>query len=248
MDGMAQGAMSACQEMQRRWAALPLFARRTKVTIAGAPFDSHVAAGVVAHKFPPEPESYEGVSDASKAVASGSCDEWDTQTHDTEDCSLPTQSETAKAQSSLADGTGDVLLATAGSSPEPDMIDDYALRAAIEIDGAAMVLEAASSTKMRVWRCSFPGCSSRMLFTRACDLRKHHRRHSNRFYCRVAGCPRSASDSHRWFASEKDRSRHEAKHNPHIRCSWTGGICARLFSRLDNMKDHVRRVHGEAGG
>jgi hypothetical protein len=119
-------------------------------------------------------------------------------------------------------------------------------------------------------RCPYPGCMSRASFTRTCDLRKHYRRHLQRFYCRVAGCPRSAPGTasgepdilsqparaegnprmvmtdtrrlHSWFASHKDRARHEAKHSPHIRCAWEG--CGRVFSRLDNMKDHVRRIHG----
>jgi hypothetical protein len=121
-----------------------------------------------------------------------------------------------------------------------------------------------------VWRCPYPSCTSSATFTRLSDLRKHHRRHFQRYYCRISGCPRSEStfpglpgpaQDHeqleaasppttgvssttrkRWFASKKDRARHEAKHNPHIRCGWEG--CDRVFSRLDNMKDHVRRIHG----
>jgi len=48
------------------------------------------------------------------------------------------------------------------------------------------------------------------------------------------------------FSSKKDRVRHEAKHNPRILCEWIGadgGMCGRKFSRVDNMKDHVRRIH-----
>ena len=156
------------------------------------------------------------------------------------------------------------------------------------------------------WRCAFPNCNSRALFTRGCDLRKHYNRHSKHLFCRVEGCPQSepfamaagadpksnqsirgvgTSVGNRFipygqthsvgFSSKKDRARHEAKHNPSIRCEWSADTdeygkprdplpgesrqvirgeslgeagnrrdaCGRVFSRMDNMKDHVRRVH-----
>ena len=92
--------------------------------------------------------------------------------------------------------------------------------------------------KDRSWRCTYPGCRSKVTFQRGCDLRKHYKRHSKTLFCRYSECPKSLSDG---FSSEKDRIRHEAKHNPTIKCEWDG--CFRLFSRKDNMKDHVRRVH-----
>jgi hypothetical protein len=111
----------------------------------------------------------------------------------------------------------------------------------------------------QTWRCAYPGCTSRALFTRGCDLRKHFNRHSKHLFCRVEGCPQSEacaladSSSRRGsasggggFSSKKDRARHEAKHNPGIRCEWRGSEgeeCGRVFSRMDNMKDHVRRIH-----
>lgn len=88
------------------------------------------------------------------------------------------------------------------------------------------------------WRCSYPGCSSKTVFHRGCDLRKHHKRHGRHFFCRHPGCPKSTTGG---FSSRKDRGRHEAKHNPSINCGWEG--CTRIFSRMDNMRDHVRRVH-----
>lgn len=114
------------------------------------------------------------------------------------------------------------------------------------------------------WRCAYPGCTSRATFTRGCDLRKHYNRHSKHLFCRVEGCPQSqaaalaksaASAAHSpngtpiltgGFSSKKDRARHEAKHNPGIKCEWhgpNGEDCGRMFSRMDNMKDHVRRIH-----
>ncbi|KAH8700651.1 hypothetical protein BGW36DRAFT_374649 [Talaromyces proteolyticus] len=88
------------------------------------------------------------------------------------------------------------------------------------------------------WRCAHPGCSSKTVFTRACDLRKHYNRHKKYLFCRFEGCPQATDGG---FSSKKDRARHEAKHNPQITCEWNG--CDRVFSRVDNMKDHVRRIH-----
>lgn len=88
------------------------------------------------------------------------------------------------------------------------------------------------------WRCAHPGCTSQALFRRGCDLRKHFNRHRKHLFCRHEGCPQSRQGG---FSSKKDRARHEAKHNPGIVCEWDG--CGRVFSRVDNMKDHVRRIH-----
>jgi hypothetical protein len=88
------------------------------------------------------------------------------------------------------------------------------------------------------WSCAYPGCSSRVSFTRACDLRKHFNRHKKSLFCRFENCPQANEGG---FSSKKDRDRHEASHNPQIQCEWEG--CGRIFSRVDNMKDHVRRIH-----
>ncbi|KAL8757275.1 MAG: hypothetical protein Q9199_002342 [Rusavskia elegans] len=88
------------------------------------------------------------------------------------------------------------------------------------------------------WKCAYPGCTSYAVFTRGCDLRKHYRRHSKTLFCRQQGCPAATEGG---FSSRKDRDRHEAKHRPDIPCEWRG--CDRVFSRVDNMKDHVRRIH-----
>ncbi|KAJ5143579.1 uncharacterized protein N7515_002366 [Penicillium bovifimosum] len=94
------------------------------------------------------------------------------------------------------------------------------------------------------WRCAYPGCSSQASFRRGCDLRKHFNRHRKYLACRYEGCPQSVRSG---FSSKKDRARHEAKHNPGVLCEWEG--CGKVFSRVDNMKDHVRRIHrkGEVG-
>lgn len=80
------------------------------------------------------------------------------------------------------------------------------------------------------WSCAYPGCSSRSTFNRGCDLRKHFKRHTKSLFCRHESCPQSVEGG---FSSKKDRSRHEAKHNPGVVCEWDG--CERLFSRQDNM-------------
>lgn len=116
-----------------------------------------------------------------------------------------------------------------------------------------------SGSQGQAWRCAYPGCTSRATFTRGCDLRKHYNRHSKHLFCRVEGCPQSeAAAAGRakstdqplsgGFSSKKDRARHEAKHNPGIKCEWRGlegEECGRVFSRMDNMKDHVRRIHNK---
>ena len=113
----------------------------------------------------------------------------------------------------------------------------------------------------QAWRCAYPACTSRAVFTRGCDLRKHFNRHSKHLFCRFDGCPQgeaavlaAAAEAAQLgpaallggFSSKKDRDRHEAKHNPGINCEWRGPDgeeCGRVFSRVDNMKDHVRRIH-----
>lgn len=92
----------------------------------------------------------------------------------------------------------------------------------------------------RSWRCAYANCSSQAVFTRGCDLRKHFRRHTKSLFCRHEDCPQSREGG---FSSKKDRDRHEARHFPEIPCSVKG--CGRVFSRVDNMKDHVRRIHGK---
>ncbi|KAE8377390.1 hypothetical protein BDV26DRAFT_304956 [Aspergillus bertholletiae] len=82
------------------------------------------------------------------------------------------------------------------------------------------------------------------------DFRRRDRQHVKRFFCRYKNCLQSEPDSpsfkKRGFTTRKDRDRHEARHKPEIRCQWRneqGEQCTRLFSRMDNMRDHVRRIH-----
>ena len=86
----------------------------------------------------------------------------------------------------------------------------------------------------RTWKCAYPGCNSKAIFVRPCDLRKHYNRHQKLYFCRHDDC----NDTN-GFSSKKDRTRHEARHNPGVKCEWEG--CERIFSRVDNMRDHLKR-------
>ena len=88
----------------------------------------------------------------------------------------------------------------------------------------------------RTWTCAYPSCSSKAIFNRPCDLRKHFNRHSKNYFCRHEGCPQTQEGG---FSSKKDRARHESKHNPGVVCDWDG--CERMFSRVDNMRNHMAR-------
>ncbi|KAH7174901.1 transcription factor [Fusarium flagelliforme] len=99
--------------------------------------------------------------------------------------------------------------------------------------------------------CPFPNCKSVAIFDSGRDFRRHYRQHFKRFFCRYAECPQSAQDlrevdGRRGFATRKDRARHESKHKPTVQCPWhdqDGRQCLRVFSRVDNMRDHYRRIH-----
>lgn len=86
------------------------------------------------------------------------------------------------------------------------------------------------------WTCAYPHCSSKAIFIRPCDLRKHFNRHNKNFYCRYEAC---AQNHEAGFSSKKDRLRHESKHNPGVQCEWDA--CERVFSRVDNMRNHMAR-------
>lgn len=153
------------------------------------------------------------------------------------------------------------------SHPERSRYDDDVvlsrIMSSVEVDDTSSMIDANESfvveVEAHVWRCLYPSCTSTRPFARRCDLRKHIRRHFKHLFCRVPDCPKSEPASMTVssasgkdgvvlgkFSSEKDRARHEAKHDPRIRCQWqfaNGQQCTRLFSRKDNMQDHVKRVH-----
>ncbi|KAI9890674.1 MAG: hypothetical protein M1814_003743 [Vezdaea aestivalis] len=95
------------------------------------------------------------------------------------------------------------------------------------------------------WTCNYPGCSSEAVIRRACDLRKHYKRHVKTLFCGHEGCPQSEAGAGEGggFSTKKDRERHERSHEPNIRCEYPG--CSKVGSRADNMRDHYRRKHGQ---
>lgn len=93
----------------------------------------------------------------------------------------------------------------------------------------------ASPRGVSQYLCDNPGCKK--VYPRLCDLRKHKKRHLKPFPCRDTTCETL-------FSTEKDRDRHErSKHRreEHLVCA----VCGHRTARKDNMKDHVRRRHGE---
>jgi hypothetical protein len=132
------------------------------------------------------------------------------------------------------------------TSPLPSLhaSADLVTNAAVE---AIKTSELGEEGPVRALSCPFRGCNSKLLFTRVCDLNKHYRQHFKRFFCRVEGCPMSEQaalsgkndGSSIGFALKKDRLRHETSHNPSIRCE----ICGKVFSRADNMQNHIQRIH-----
>lgn len=128
--------------------------------------------------------------------------------------SFPTQSRQTSAMSNQSFASGlAVFEVCRNASPEPKTPTAYGFRGP---DNS--------------WSCAWPGCTSHARFTRACDLRKHFKRHSKTLFCRYDGCPQSREAG---FSSKKDRARHETKHNPKITCEWEN--CGRLFGRVDSM-------------
>ncbi|KAH8888937.1 hypothetical protein GQ53DRAFT_825711 [Thozetella sp. PMI_491] len=134
------------------------------------------------------------------------------------------------------------------TSPSSDSLDDAGHDALLDIS-------ASDSWAGRVpTKCSFPGCKSTIRFTRRCDLRKHLRLHERTLFCRYDGCPKSrrakgvdTTGQAGWFATAKDRNRHEGKHNPSVVCQGfksDGSRCGRVFSRKDNMITHMKKTHG----
>ncbi|KAJ6783754.1 hypothetical protein PWT90_03394 [Aphanocladium album] len=91
-------------------------------------------------------------------------------------------------------------------------------------------------------RCPHQSCNSTAVFRRQCDLDKHYRLHFRHYFCRVPGCAQADSKTSLGYSTAKDRNRHESSHNPSLTCEH----CTRVFSRMDNLRDHCRRLHRAA--
>lgn len=122
-------------------------------------------------------------------------------------------------------------------------------------------LPKSGSERAKLWRTfpedRFPSAGDFSGSYRESKRRKSHR---DLYFCRFKGCARAqpiegiedkasgttAISEWAGFPNQKDRGRHEASHKPQIRCEWDEagkGRCPRFFSRVDNMRDHVRRMH-----
>lgn len=105
-----------------------------------------------------------------------------------------------------------------------------------------------NSTPATSLQCPHPGCQSKVLYTRKCDLEKHYRFHFRKYFCRIPGCALCEMNSltvsgsgYGGFSTKKDRDRHEKSHFPALTCEY----CGKLFSRRDNLRDHWRKRHYE---
>ena len=103
------------------------------------------------------------------------------------------------------------------------------------------------STTLQTKEAIFKGEMERLYQSRSDQKRQSSRlrtvptspRESKKLYfCQYKGCSRASRDG---FLSRSVRDRHQAIHNPKIPCAWER--CSRLFSRIDSMKRHLRRMH-----
>ena len=73
--------------------------------------------------------------------------------------------------------------------------------------------------------------------------RRHQQKHMKIHYCRFTPCPRTEG-----FATPNDRERHEKSIHKIPGCYWkcldnNCGSYGKEFSRRDNLKDHLKRMH-----
>ncbi|KAI5850021.1 hypothetical protein BZA05DRAFT_419405 [Tricharina praecox] len=129
-----------------------------------------------------------------------------------------------------------VSYADSSSTVDPDIINCFFPEGAGS--GSATHVHPSSSssnTTATSFACDYPSCTKS--YPRLCDLRKHKKRHLKPF-----PCPEAACDS--FFSTEKDRDRHtKSKHRreEHLVCA----VCGHRTARKDNMRDHIKRRHGE---
>ncbi|KAJ4156069.1 hypothetical protein LMH87_001283 [Akanthomyces muscarius] len=88
-------------------------------------------------------------------------------------------------------------------------------------------------------QCLHPSCVSKSLFWRKCDLDKHVRLHSRKYFCSFPDCHMAQGRKGKGFGTKRDMLRHEDSHNPSKACPY----CGKLFSRQDNLRVHCRRQH-----
>lgn len=115
-----------------------------------------------------------------------------------------------------------------GSSPSPS------------ISHAEPVTPTLRQTELLV--CDFPNCPRGSTpFSRPCDLNKHRKTHEKNHLCTMK-LPSGAPCEQR-FATSKDLKRHQNSGAHGAQGDYVCPHCGSRKSRLDNLKDHMRRKH-----
>lgn len=101
--------------------------------------------------------------------------------------------------------------------------------------------------------CTWPGCSEDIReFGRKCEWNKHMDKHDRPYKCAAEGCEKLPGFTYSGGLLRHEREVH-GKHGgpknsfncPHVNCKRHTG---KGFSRLENLNEHLRRVHTQNGG
>lgn len=100
--------------------------------------------------------------------------------------------------------------------------------------------------------CSWPGCTEDVKeFSRKCEWNKHMDKHDRPYKCAAEGCEKLPGFTYSGGLLRHEREVH-GKHGgpknslncPHVNCKRHTG---KGFSRLENLNEHLRRVHTQNG-
>src|SRR5690606_11685599 len=89
--------------------------------------------------------------------------------------------------------------------------------------------------------CDFPNCPRTAPFSRPCDLNKYRKTHEKNHICTM-NLP-SGGPCEQRFATSKDLKRHQNSGAHGAQGDYECPHCGCRKSRLDNLKDHMRRKH-----
>ncbi|RYP61141.1 hypothetical protein DL769_007853 [Monosporascus sp. CRB-8-3] len=105
----------------------------------------------------------------------------------------------------------------------------------------------------KFYKCTWPNCSEEVkIFNRKCEWSKHMDKHDRPYRCEVEGCEKLPGFTYSGGLLRHQREVH-GQHGgpknplncPHINCKRHTG---KGFSRLENLNEHLRRVHTSGGG
>ncbi|OTA90495.1 hypothetical protein M434DRAFT_13892 [Hypoxylon sp. CO27-5] len=96
--------------------------------------------------------------------------------------------------------------------------------------------------------CSFPGCSAKTrVFNRKCEWSKHMDKHDRPYKCMAPGCEKLTGFTYPGGLSRHEREVHGKHGGPKNPLYCPHGNCKRhegkTFSRMENLNEHLRRVH-----